>query len=99
MSFEVVDGVGAWRWAFRGRSSPADVELRRICGLAGRGLRRVRVGGSGGPSVEVLRMPASVSFLEWMAVWSLREGGDCRDGGESRKRLWMGGIKVVSKVW
>ena len=85
MSFEFVHWVGAGRQTFKGRSSPSDAELRGICGLAGRGLRRARVGGSGG-SVEVLRMPASVSFFERVAVRSLSEGDECRDGGWSRKR-------------
>jgi hypothetical protein len=40
----------------------------------------------GGPSVEVLRMPASVSSLERVAIRGLSEGIECRDGVESRKR-------------
>jgi hypothetical protein len=50
------------------------------------------------PSVEVLRMPASVRSLERVAARSLREGGECRDGSESRKRLWRG-EEVAGKVW
>jgi hypothetical protein len=65
MSFEVVHGVGAGRRTFRGRSSPSDVELGRICGLAGQGLRRARVGCSGG-----VRPSRSCACRRVLASWN-----------------------------